>query len=583
MNLDPRLLCRAVSARFRFGLVILLGFFAGLLIIAQAGSLSWILNAVFLGRQTLNQVSPLLWTLLAIVLARSVLAAVSDGVAASIAIRIKTALRDELFRHLFELGPAALQNQSSGDIVSRAVQGVEALDAYFSQYLPQLVLAALIPLSVLVFVFPLDILSGIILLVTMPLIPLFMVLIGSAAEKLTRRQYTALGRMSAVFLDTLQGLTALKALNQSQARVEKIHSASERYRITTLNVLRVTFLSSLVLELVSTISTAIVAVEIGLRLLYGQIAFQQAFFILLLAPEFYLPLRQLGLRFHAGASGVSAARAIFDLLEQSHFDPTQNQTAPHSAWPQSAVSKPLEIQFQDIRFTYPDRTQDALRDVNFTAHPGQVTAVVGTSGSGKSTLFQLLLRFIEPQSGQIKVDGLNLNSIDRGAWRSLVAWVPQRPYLFQDTIAGNLRLARPDASLADIRRAAELAGLDDFIQSLPDQYETAIAERGLRLSGGQAQRLALGRAFLKNAPILLLDEPASHLDPDLADQIGSAVRRLCQGRTVILIAHRLATVRHASQIVVMDGGRVVERGDHPTLLAARGAYAAFYAQGGWLE
>jgi len=566
-------------------LVLLLGFAGGLLILAQADLLSRIINDVFLLKQSLPQVTFLLWTFLAVVIFRSLLSFLADGLAGTAAVRIKTDLRRDFVHHLFDLGPASLQGPATGDLVARALQGVENLESYYSQYLPQLVLAALIPLSILFFVFPLDLLSGAILLVTAPLIPLFMVLIGKAAENLTRRQFTALSRMSAVFLDTLQGLTTLKALNQSLARADKIQSAGERYRITTLRVLRVTFLSSLVLELVATLSTAIVAVEIGLRLLYGQLAFQQAFFILVITPEFYLPLRQLGLRFHAGAFGVSAARAIFEILEQippvnaGQIRPDEAHLDSQRSVSELSSQRNLVIDINEVSFSYPDRQQEALRAVSFTARPGQITALVGASGSGKSTLVQLLLRFVQPQSGEIRISGHTLASIGVHEWRSLVSWVPQQPYLFMDTLAGNIRLARPGATDDEVRQAAVLAGLDSFIQSQPQGYATPVGERGVRLSGGQAQRLALARAFLKNAPILLLDEPASHLDPFLEEQIDAVIRRLCLERTVLLIAHRPQTVRRADQIVVLAGGRVVETGDHAKLMALNGLYCRLFARG----
>lgn len=576
---------RAVPARLLLALVVVLGFAGGLLILTQADLLSRIINDVFLSKQSLSQVSAILWALLAVVTVRSIVSFLAEGLAGTAAIRIKTGLRLDLTRHLFDLGPASLQSQATGDLVARALQGVENLEGYYSQYLPQLVLAAVIPLTILFFVFPLDLLSAVILLVTAPLIPLFMVLIGKAAENLTRRQFTALSRMSAVFLDTLQGLTTLKALNQSLARAEKIQSAGERYRITTLRVLRVTFLSSLVLELVATLSTAIVAVEIGLRLLYGQLAFQQAFFILVIAPEFYLPLRQLGLRFHAGASGVAAARAIFEILEkippvnEGQIRPGEARLASERSDWEVSWRRNLAIDFNEVGFSYPDRPQEALSAVSFSARPGQITALVGASGSGKSTLVQLLLRFVQPQSGEIRISGRPLASIDVHDWRGLVSWVPQHPYLFMGTLAGNIRFARPGATDDEVRQAAVLAELDDFIQSLPQGYATQVGERGVRLSGGQAQRLALARAFLKDAPILLLDEPAAHLDPLLEDQIDAAVRKLCRGRTVLLIAHRPQTIRRADRIVVLADGRVAETGDHAALMALNGLYCRLFARG----
>ena len=594
--LNRRLLGLALPARLTLGWVVFLGFAGGLLVIAQAAVLSLVIGRVFLAGQVLSQVSPYLVGLVGIILVRSILVAAAEGLAGQLAIQIKTSLRERLFRHLFELGPAFLQSQTSGDLAARAMQGVENLESYFSQYLSQVVLAAVVPLSILVFVFPLDLLSGVILLVTAPLIPVFMYLIGASAEKLTRRQFSALSRMSAVFLDTLQGLAALKALNQADARLEKISTASERYRVGTLQVLRITFLSALVLELVGTISTAIVAVEIGLRLLNSQLDFQQAFFILVIAPEFYLPLRQLGLRFHAGTSGVSAARAIFEVLDQhrpggsplaetsvvgTRGSVQQKMNAVHPSTVPALQDK-MEISFKEVSFTYPDRSLEAVNGVTFTIHPSEITALVGGSGSGKSTLVQLLLRFLSPQAGQILVNGRSLNDYDIRDWRSRVSWVPQQPYLFQDTLLANILLAKPEATLAEVREAVRLAELEEFIQTLPSGYDTPIGERGFKLSGGQAQRLALARAFLKNAPFLVLDEPASHLDPELSGRIQAAIQRLCQDRTVLIVAHRLQTIRQAGQIIVLaEGGRMVENGSHTNLLSKAGLYSQLYEQGGW--
>jgi len=578
MNLDRRLLGKAYFARLELTLVVLIGILGGILVIFQAKLLSQTINEIFLAGKVMAQVSPLLWALLAIILCRTVLAFVGDGLAGTAAVKVKIRLRDALMSRIFDLGPAYLQGKSSGDLIARAIQGIENLDAYFSLYLPQLALAAVIPLCILLFVFPLDLLSGIIFLVTAPLIPIFMLLIGSQSEKLTRRQFSALARMSAVFLDTLQGLSTLKALNQSGARAGKIREASERYRSTTMQVLRTTFLSALVLELVSTISTAVVAVEIGLRLLSNQMQFQQAFFILVIAPEFYLPLRQLGLRFHAGTSGASAAAAIFEVFDQGRVNIENGEKVSEN------IRKPStggaeEVQFNKVSFTYLDRSQVALKSATFTLRKGEMTALVGKSGSGKSSVFQLLLRFIEPQAGQILVDGKLLSSVALPDWRDQVAWVPQKPYLFQDTMAANICLAKPDATAEEVHRAAALAGLDDFIQSLPQGYATLIGERGVRLSGGQSQQVALARAFLKNAPVLLLDEPASHLDLDLEERLEKAVHSLCHGRMVLVVAHRLPTVEAAAQIIVLHEGQVVECGDHASLLLNRGVYARLYQEG----
>lgn len=558
----------ARSARAALFFTVVFNLLVGMLTILQAWLLACSIDAVFLGAQTLPQVSGPLLALLLIVLLRAGFIFGGELSANRVAQTVKQEMRSRLLTHIQRLGPAFTQNESTGELAASALEGVEALEAYFSQYLPQVVLAASLPLSVLLIVFPLDWLTGIVFLVTAPLVPFFMILIGKSGEALTSRQYTMLGRLSSHFFDVLQGLTTLKTLGQARGQAQVIAEVSDRYREVTMQVLRVTFLSALALELLTTISTAIVAVEIGFRLLYARMDFLPALFILVLAPDFYLPLRQLGLKYHAGMNGVSAAGRMFEILSLS---PSAAEGFRASPPPFSAPWQPLR--FEGLSYTYPGRETPALSDFSAEILPGQRTALVGHSGAGKSTLAHLLLRFMEPQSGGIWFGGLPLAEIAPQQWRAQVAWVPQNPYLFQDTLAANLRLARPQASTAELIRACEQAGLREVLDTLPQGLDTPLGERGSRLSGGQAQRVALARAFLKDARLLILDEPTSSLDPSLEAALQASVQALLQGRTALVIAHRLATVYQADQILVLEQGRLAESGSHAALLARQGVYA----------
>ena len=582
MNLDRRLFAEARIARFNLIVTITAGVLNAVLMVAQAWLLSCIVSGVFLGGDTLADAEPRLLLLLAASIGRAGTAWLQTASAAGAAARVKSSLRRRLFEHIAALGPSYTAGERSGELANTLVEGIDALDAYFAQYLPQLALAALVPLTVLLIAFPIDLLSGVVFLVTAPLIPIFMILIGKAADALTARQWGVLSRMSAHFLDVLQGLTTLKLFDRARRQVEAIRMITEQFRRTTLSVLRVAFLSALVLEMVGTISTAIIAVQIGLRLLAARLPFVDALFVLLLAPEFYQALRNLGLRFHAGMSGVAAAQRIFAVLETAPSQtPSPRRTAHDGSTPLSpvwergkvsALTPPFHIVFDDVHVAYEGEARPALNDVSFEIRPGETVALVGPSGAGKSTVAALLLRFVEPGQGTITVNGEPLAGIPAGAWREYLAWVPQRPTLFDDSAAANIRLARPDATLDEVIEAAKLAHAHEFISALPQGYDTPLGERGARLSGGQAQRIALARAFLRDAPLVLLDEATARLDPANEALIRAAMARLLEGRTALVIAHRLNTVTRADRIVVLEGGRIAQMGTHTDLLAASGLY-----------
>ncbi len=534
-------------------------------IIVQMVWLSRIIHDVFMEDTARSDVHGLLLLLLGAILARALLTGCSQSINQRGAIRIKSELRDRLFEHLLCTGPVTLKNERTGELTSTLTEGLEKIDAYYARYLPRAMHVMIAPLLIAVVVLTIDPLSGAILLCTGPLIPLFMWLIGSMAEKRTQKQWSALSRMSAYFLDVLQGLTTLKLFGAAAAREKDIRRISNRYRLTTMGVLKIAFLSGLVLELAASLSTAIVAVQIGVRLVEGHIPFQLGLFVLLLAPEFYLPFRQLGAEHHAALEGRAAADRVFAALEI----PTPHAPA-HAV---AAPAPPFDITLRDVSLRYPGRESYALHNVTATIAHGRVTALVGHSGAGKSTLFHLLCRYLDPESGVIRAGETDLLDLDQTVWRRRLAVVAQFPALYRGTVMENLRMARPDATIEDLRDAAALAEAHDVIARLPDGYETMLGEQGWRLSGGERQRLALARAFLKDAPILLMDEPASNLDPESEEKIGRAFERLSRNRTVLVIAHRLRTIYRADHILVLEHGRLAEQGAHAELAKRNGAYA----------
>jgi ATP-binding cassette subfamily C protein CydD len=567
MKLDRWLLDQAMIARLALVVTVGCGLLVGIATVIMSRLLSLVLSQVFLDGFGLEQVLPMLVAFLALSVVRAGLVWGREVSANSAAVRVKHDLRSRLTAHLLNLGPAYTHGERSGELTNTIVQGVEALDAYFCQYLPQLALAALIPLTILIFVFPQDWLSGLVLLVTAPLIPFFMVLIGNLADSLTKRQWTSLSRMSAHFLDVLQGLTTLKLLGRSRQQALTIARISAQYRLATMGVLRVAFLSALSLEMIATISTAVVAVAIGLRLLAGTLSFEQGLFVLLLAPEFYLPLRMLGTRFHAGMQGVAAAQRIFEVLDIPL--PQPGTRSKHHPGP---IPASFHLRFSGVHYAYDDGLRPALRGASFEIQPGEKVALVGPSGAGKSTVLYHILRFIEPDRGTITIDGHPMQTLPREGWREKVAWVPQQPYLFHGTVTDNIRLGNPNASWDRIVWAARQAQVHDFVESLPAGYATLVGERGTRLSGGEAQRIALARAFLKDAPLLVLDEATANLDPEIESLLQGAMEQLLADRTALIIAHRLNTVVRADRILVMKDGRVVQEGNHDILRQADGLY-----------
>ncbi|GAP20851.1 thiol reductant ABC exporter subunit CydD [Leptolinea tardivitalis] len=572
MTIQRRLTRLAISNTLLFTIVIISAILTGGLVIGQAWFLSQIISRVHLEKADLEQVSPLLVFLITIVIFRAIAVFTNEYSASILSENIRADIREKLTAKVLKLGPAFISQQQAGSLSYTLTGAIDTLDAYFSQYLPQLVIAAVLPLGILAVVFPIDVLSAVILLLTAPLIPIFMILIGKTTETLTHRQYQTFSKMSGFFLDSIRGIAELKKLGRIQDHAVQLDIVSERYRSATMNVLRISFLSALVLELAATLSVAVIAVEIGIRLLYGQIEFQQAFFLLVIAPEFYLPLRQLGARFHASRNGVSAARQLFTILDEP--EPRLPAAIRKTS---SLFTLPFDIQFEDVSFVYPGRDNEAVSHVTFSIQSGETIALVGLNGAGKSTLVSLFLRFIEPQSGRILYNNQNIQEFSVDQWRTGIAWLDQRPTLFNASIRENLSLVQPEADEKELLEALRDARLDDLILNLPQGLDTQVGENAFRFSGGQAQRLGLARAFLKNAPILVLDEPTSHLDALLETDLTQSLSKLKHNRTCLIIAHRLDTVRQADRVIMLQAGKLVCSGKHDDLLQSNHQYAALFA------
>ena len=567
MNIDRRLFQLLKEERTPFIFSIISGILAAGMLIAQAYYLSQVIDSAFIQKSGVER----LLLPLALFALFSTLRMVFNWFSHTEANRGTLIIREKVFTRLINtvgsLGPIYAKSVQSGRLSTTILKGVEALDAYYSQYIPQIFFALFTPLLIAGTILPSDPISGGILLITAPLIPLFMILIGKSASAMTEKQWKTMSRMNGFFLDVLQGLPTLKLFAQSKRQHDAIEESGESFRHATMRVLKVAFLSSLTLELVGTIGMAIIAVGIGLRLMGGKLTFQHALFVLILTPDFYLPLRQLGTKFHAGMEGISASKEIFAILDKSL---PASVPEPIFALQESTGKKP--ILFTDVTYTYPDGSRPALKGINATIPAGKTTAIIGPSGAGKSTLINLLLRFQEPGEGGITIDGKPIHAVPLEAWHKQISWVPQHPYLFNATLRANILLARPEASAEEMEIALKKTGLTTFVAALPQGLETMIGEQGARLSGGEAQRVALARAFLKNAPLLVLDEPTSHTDPELEAALRSSIQELMKGRTTVIIAHRLETIRSAEQIIVVSQGKITQCGTHEELLAAGGFY-----------
>lgn len=563
--------------------LMLLSVLVTLCMIVQAYGISTFLNAFFLGQiqvaEALEEYSIMLYLLLAAITGRILFSYMQERTAQNLALYTKRHIRDRLLDHLFMLGP--LQQTMQGEAAHLLTDGLDKVESYIARYVPQMMYAVFIPLFVGIAMMTAVPWIGIILLITYPLIPFFMIMIGKKAGKMNEAQWERMSFLSGHFLDVLQGLTTLKLFNRAEEQEEVVGRLSGEFRDSTLRVLRIAFLSAFVLELISTISTALIAVYLGVALIYGEVLYFPAFFILLLAPDFYVPLRELGSAFHTGMSGEVALRKAEEFLAIPVQEPASSTT-------KEDFMKIEGIRFDVVCFTYEGREDPAVEDVQFTLAKDQKTILIGESGAGKSTIALLLLRLLAPQSGHIVVYGYlqdgsyvekDLQDWNGDFWRNQVAFMAQKSYLFAGSIYDNIVFGMEEVTKEEVIEATKKAEAYEFIMAHPEGFGRVLGEGGLGLSGGEVQRVALARAFLKKAQVLVLDEASAHLDVETEELISKALERLMEEKVVLLIGHRLQMLTWAQQVLVMRGGRIEEQGTVEALMKQCGYFSILAKEG----
>ncbi|WP_290652152.1 thiol reductant ABC exporter subunit CydD [Aquisalimonas sp.] len=539
----PRLVC--ISA----------GILAGLLVIPQAALLAWLVHRVVVSGSGLGDVTALMALALGVFVARAVCTGVQEWAAAESANRIHQDTRAGLMRHLVALGPSGLARHAAGGLAAATVDMVNTLGPYVARYQPQLIITATVPLAIVVAVFTMDWLAGALLLLAAPLIPAFMAIVGMGAEAVSRSQHQALARLGGHFLDRLQGLDLLRHLGRAQDEARALAAVGDAYRRRTMAVLRVAFLSSAVLEFFSSVAIAMVAVYIGMGLLgyldFGpapELSLFSGLFILLLAPEFFQPLRQLAQHYHDRAAALGAAAELRVLTETPSPMPAGGTAHP--------PENPPTISLNAVTVMGDNRAR-LLNGISLDIEPGQALVITGPSGSGKTTLLHTIAGFHGVQGGEVRVNTAALSTLDLSAWQQRLSWLAQTPYLFPGTLRENLLLGPGDTASGHVERALGRAGLSGVLERLPAGLDTPVGEHGGGLSGGEGQRLALARALVRRAPVLLVDEPTASLDPDTAALISRALEEeAARGATVLIATHSPTLYAWAPRLLTLDQGRI---------------------------
>lgn len=542
-ELGRRLLRSAGPGRRLLAVDAVLGVVSVALLIVQATLLADVISRAFLDGESVADLSGELIALAALAVARGLIASMFETAGRWGAIAVMSGLREQLATKLLRERPGGLAGEQRGELATASVQGVDALEAYFAGYLPQLVISCVGPLAIIIWTAPRDLVATAILALTVPLIPVFMILVGRAARRRADERWRTLTVLSGHFLDVVTGLKTLRANARADAQVATIERSGERYRDETIQMLRVGFLSALVLELLAMIGVALVAAVIGVQLAAGDLGLAAGLTVLILAPEVYMPLRRLGAQYHASSDGLAAAERIFEILDAPAAVSVAESPRP---CPDPARSS---LVADDVSFSYPGSRAPALSGFTLAIEPGETVALVGPSGAGKTTLTHLLMRLADPTSGRVACGGVDLGEVDPREWRRRISWIPQRPTIFPASVADNVRFAAPEASEADVLEALRRADALAFAEALPEGTATMIGDGSRELSMGQRQRIALARAFLRPGALVILDEPAANLDEESERAVAAATADLLQGRSALLVAHRPEFVRLADRRV----------------------------------
>ncbi len=540
--------------------LIVVVFFAAL-VVFQWYLFSYLADSIFLKGKSPRQIVGIVSLLVTIVLLRSIFSSAKLRTGYLLSSSVKRKLRREAVKFLLKANPVFLINEERGNLVTALTSAIDRIGNYITDYFSKFLLVAILPPMILMVVFPVDLVSGLVFLITAPVIPFMMYLVGSTTKKKVNRKWRQFLWLANYFFDSIRGVETLKYMGAGSRRLEELRKTGEEYREATMGVLKVAFSSALLLELIATVSTAVVAVEVGLRLLYGKIPFLWGFFIILLAPEFYSPFRELGSSFHTGEEGKEGFETYLSIFEISPL-------------PERGVLPPpekMDIEFENVWFQYPDTSRPVLRELSLRARRGEKVALVGKSGSGKTTLFYLLLGYLSPVSGHIRIDGVELGSIRLREWWKKIVWIPQNPHVFLDELRGDI----PSGVWADpdkVRMVFSMAGLDD----LWERRDTP--ELPEKLSGGERQRVAIARAMMRDSPLVLLDEFTASLDPETQARVEDSMWKLLEGRTAIVIAHRVETVKRADRVIVLHEGRIVGEGKHEELIVSNSFYRELFGE-----